>query len=430
MENISVVGAQWGDEGKGKVVDLLAAKVDVVVRYSGGANAGHTLVVDDRKYVVHLLPSGIVHPDKMCVLGSSVVLDPTSLLEEIDDLKRAGISVSEQRLKISARAHLVLPVHRALDAQRELGARALGTTKRGIGPTYEDRAGRRGVRVSTLLRPERLAVELEPLWQRANAEIVRLGGAALPLEPALEQLKAQAAKLAPYIADVSAVVADARKAGKRLLFEGAQGALLDLDQGSYPFVTSSTTLPAGACASIGVSPRALGTIVGVTKAYTTRVGEGPFPSELDGELGESLRKAGGEFGATTGRPRRCGWLDLPALAHAVRVAGIEKLAVTKLDVLAQVQNPELCIGYLLDGERIDGFVADPDVLSRIEPVCEPLPGWPLKDPFAVRASRQISDLPAPVRALLDRIASAVNVEVGLVSVGPERSHTIVVDKAL
>lgn len=421
MTNLAVLGAQWGDEGKGKIVDALTFHVDVVVRFGGGSNAGHTLVVDGRKVVVHLLPSGVVHRGKVSVLGPGMVIDPEALLGELADLEKMDLRPDPEMLRISDRAHLVLAYHRELDGLREATPQAIGTTRRGIGPAYEDKVARRGIRVCDLRHPQRLAERLRSAVQQANERIVQLGGR--PVDGAVieQQLESYARELGPYIDDTSSYLAAASASGKRVLFEGAQGLLLDVDHGTYPFVTSSTTLAGGACGGAGVGPRHLGQVIGVSKCYVTRVGDGPFPTEIEGERGRAVRELGGEFGATTGRPRRCGWLDLPALRYAARVAGLDWLALTKLDVLAAVDQPRLCTAYRLRGELIDTLPADVEDIEAIEPVYEDIPDLQ----GCLNGFDPSQPLPAAATRLIERIESAVGVPVAVVSYGPERHQTIV-----
>jgi len=420
MNNISVVGAQWGDEGKGKVVDLLTGFADVVVRFSGGANAGHTLVVAGQQVIVHLLPSGVIHREKTCVLGDGMVIDLSGLLEEMPQLEPLNLRPTPESLKISARAHLVLPYHRELDRLRESGRRAIGTTLRGIGPAYEDRAARRGCRVCDLLHPDRLRERLRCALEVANLRIQALGGQTMAFDPLEATLVAQAEQLRPFIVDTSLYLQRAMRANKRMLFEGAQGILLDIDHGTYPYVTSSTTLAGGACGGAGVGPHALGDVIGVTKAYVTRVGEGPFPSEAPEPEAEALRKAGHEFGATTGRPRRCGWLDLPALRYAARVAGMRYLALTKLDVLANFDRPTVCVAYQLDGQRIDSLPPDAEDLAKVEPVLQEVEGFG----GDLRGVSDFQGLPAGARDFVAMIERETDLEVCLLSVGPQRDQTI------
>lgn len=423
MTNRSVVGAQWGDEGKGKIVDLLARDADVIVRYAGGNNAGHTLVVDGRRLVVHLVPSGVVHAGKVGVLGPGVVIDPDGLLAEIADLRQAGLSIGPETLRIARRAHLVMPYHKALDGLRERGAGALGTTRRGIGPAYEDKAARRGLRVGDLEHPQRFRERLEAALASANAQLEAAGEATFDARELADDVLARTQPLLAHLEDVPTFLHLAATQGKRLLFEGAQGVLLDLDHGTFPFVTSSTTLSGGACAGAGVGPRMLGNVCGVTKAYVTRVGAGPFPTELDDELGGQLRQAGAEFGATTGRPRRCGWLDLPALRHAVRVGGIDELALTKADVLSALPLVRVCVGYRLDGATLDVPPPDSEELGRVEPIVETVEGWGALPADAPQ--KGYDALPPALRDYVALIERETGVPVSIVSVGPGRDQTIV-----
>jgi adenylosuccinate synthase len=426
MSVVIVVGAQWGDEGKGKVVDLFTERADVVVRYGGGANAGHTLVIDGKKLVTHLVPSGVCHPGKSCVLGDGMVIDPHTLLDEVADCQARGLLMKNELL-IGLGAHVILPYHKLVDGLREdHGAKqgkAIGTTRRGIGPAYEMKAGRRGVRVRDLLRPARLAELVRRNVEDLAPVIEHLGGTR-PSEAEVTGWIADAVtagtRLAPYTGDAGRHVANAIARGQHVLFEGAQGCLLDLDHGTYPYVTSSSTIAAGACQSAGIGPTQIDAVVGITKAYATRVGEGPFPTELHGDAGERLRKAGGEYGATTGRPRRCGWLDVPALRMGVRLSGMQSLALTKLDVLAGMPDVQVCVAYKLDGRTLDEPPTDPDDLSRAEPVYERLAGWGSLPSTA----RDVTDLPGSARAYVETIQKMAGVPFCLVSVGPDRSETI------
>jgi len=426
MSVVIVVGAQWGDEGKGKVVDLFTERADVVVRYGGGANAGHTLVIDGQKLVTHLVPSGVCHPGKACVLGDGMVIDPHTLLDEIAECQKRGL-LMQNELLIGLGAHVILPYHKLVDGLREdHGAKrgkAIGTTRRGIGPAYEMKAARRGVRMRDLLRPERLAALVQANVEDLSPVIEHLGGR----RPSADEIQgwtrdaiAEGEKLRKYTGDAGRHVARAIQEGRHVLFEGAQGCLLDLDHGTYPYVTSSSTIAAGACQSAGIGPTQIDHVVGITKAYATRVGEGPFPTELHGDAGERLRKAGGEYGATTGRPRRCGWLDLPALRMGVRLSGMQSLALTKLDVLADMGEVQVCVAYKLDGKELDEPPTDPDDLSRAEPIYARLPGWARLPSDA----RDVTDLPAPARAYVETIERMAGVPFCLVSVGPDRSETI------
>jgi adenylosuccinate synthase len=421
MSNLIVVGAQWGDEGKGKIVDLFAKSAAMVVRFGGGNNAGHTLVSGSRKIVLHLVPSGILYPRTCCVLGDGMVIDLAALLGEVDALVSTGVEIAPERLLISERAHLVLPYHRLLDELHERSSAALGTTRRGIGPAYEDKAARRGVRVGDLLRPDRLRARLAGALNEANSRLERGGMSPLALEPLLEGLAQAGRRLTPHITDTSLAIHEAMAARRAVLFEGAQGALLDIDHGTYPFVTSSTTIAGGATIGGGLGPREVGAVVGVAKAYVTRVGEGPFPTELVGELAERLRAAGEEYGATTGRPRRCGWLDLPALRYAARVSGLTALALTKLDILAGVHPLRVAESYQVGGRRLDAFPADADDLAMVEPVYRELPGF---DGDLSRA-RTFDELPAGARDYVAFVEGAVGVPAWVVSVGAGREQTLI-----
>jgi adenylosuccinate synthase len=419
MAVVIVVGAQWGDEGKGKVVDLFTERAQVVARWGGGANAGHTLVVGGKKYVTHLIPSGILRPNVTCVLGEGMVIDPRSLVEEMRTFREAGLLSGDQRLIVAGRAHVVLPQHRQIDALREARPGAIGSTKRGIGPTYESKAARTGVRIDDLIRPARLRQAVQRSLE-ANEPVLReLGAPAADLDAVVAEYSALGDEIRPYVGDASRFLHDQIKAGNNVLFEGAQGVLLDLDHGTYPYVTSSSTTAGGACAACGVGPTYVDHVVGIVKAYATRVGNGPFPTELSDETGDRLREVGAEFGATTGRPRRCGWLDVPALRLAVRLSGIEQLALTKLDVLAGLDVIKICVGYRLRGKVLDELPVDPDDIQNISPVYEELPGWPAEPPARTRA-----ELPAGAQRYLDRVRELVGLPYALVSVGPGREETI------
>ena len=417
MTALVIVGAQWGDEGKGKIVDLLAAQADVVVRYGGGANAGHTLVVGDEKVVFHLVPSGALHAKTRCLLGAGMVIDPAVLVEELAVMRGRGL-LSEGRVIVSDAAHLVLPQHKLVDALRERGPRAIGTTQRGIGPCYEDRAARRGVRALDLADRASLQAKVEANLEGWRPVIEALGGDTPSAGPIVEGLLAAAAVLVPLVGDVTSALHAARAAGQRILLEGAQGTMLDLDHGTFPFVTSSSVTAGGACTGTGLGPTHIDRVLGITKAYTTRVGEGPFPTELFGEEGDRLRAAGGEYGATTGRPRRCGWLDIPVLRHAVRVNGLSELALTKLDVLSGVDPLRVCVAYELDGRRLE--VPPSSGLERVRPLYEELPGFRGE----LGGVRSMSELPEDARRYVARIEELAGVPITIVSLGPERTQTI------
>jgi adenylosuccinate synthase len=418
---VVILGAQWGDEGKGKIVDVLAEEADVVARYQGGANAGHTVVTGEREFILHQVPSGILHAGKECLLGNGVVLDATEFFDEIDLLEERGID-AEPRVWVSHRAHLLLGWHKLLDVAKEgmRGARAIGTTGRGIGPAYEDKVGRVGVRVADLDDPPRLEDAIAASVAAKSALLRSLGSdAVLSTESVLEEIGAYRDRLLARAVDVSARVARHLAEGRRVLLEGAQGSQLDIDHGTYPYVTSSNTTAGGAAIGMGIGPRDLHEIVGVVKAYTTRVGNGPLPTEVESPLQEELREAGGEYGATTGRPRRCGWFDAVVVRYAARINSLTELAVTKLDVLDRFETIRLCTGYRTDegGERED-FPASLGLFERCRPVYEEHPGW--RTPTA--DVRRWRDLPAAARAYLDRIEELVGVPIRRVSVGQSREQ--------
>jgi len=422
MANVVIVGAQWGDEGKGKVVDLYTEFADLVVRFGGGANAGHTLVVDGQKLVTHLIPSGVLRGrGKRCVLGDGMVIDPKTLLEEMAELRAKGLLTDERDLVISSQAHVILPMHREIDRLRELGSSAIGTTKRGIGPAYEAKMARRGVRMADLLDGARLRALLEQNEEETSAYIKARGGAVRGLEETHAEYLGYGELLKRHFADASRLIYDEMKRGKHVLFEGAQGALLDVDRGTYPYVTSSSTVAGGACTGAGVGPTSITAVIGIAKAYATRVGGGPFPTELTDALGDRLREAGGEYGATTGRPRRCGWLDVAALRLAVRWNGLSGLALTKLDVLRGMDRIRICVGYTVDGQERDELPTDPGEIGRAQPVYEELDGWDA--PTSEVRDREA--LPPAARKYVSRIEALTGVDASLISVGPGRAETIV-----
>jgi adenylosuccinate synthase len=423
MANVVIVGAQWGDEGKGKVVDLYSEFADVVVRYGGGANAGHTLVVDEQKIVTHLIPSGILRGrGKRCVLGDGMVIDPRTLREEIEAIKSRGLLSDDRDLLVSRGAHVILPLHRELDRVREQGKSAIGTTKRGIGPAYEAKMARRGVRMADLLRPERLRELLGRNREDMEPYLAAQGGGALPpLEQELEEYLGHGTVLRKYFGDASRFVHQEIRRGQHVLFEGAQGTLLDVDHGTYPYVTSSSTLAGGACTSVGIGPTLISAVIGIAKAYATRVGHGPFPTELEDETGTRLREAGQEYGSTTGRPRRCGWLDLAALRRAVRLNGLTGLALTKIDVLRGLRKIKVCVGYTVEGESRDEMPVEADELAVAKPVYEELEGWDTD----LRNVRDPEELPVATRRYVRRVEALAGVDVYLLSVGPSRAETIV-----
>ena len=421
MPTVVIVGAQWGDEGKGKIVDFCTEYADMVVRYAGGPNAGHTLVVGDDKLIVRLIPSGILRKQTRCVLAQGMVIDPTVLVSEMDELERRGLSPAT-RLVVSDRAHMILPFHITIDTLRETtgkGGPRLGTTKRGIGPAYEDKAARRGLRMIELrdLAKARLLIdEAISAW----TPTLRVLGADPPNGQAIvEKLEPLAARIVPLLADTSRLVDGVVGDRKKVMFEGAQGTLLDIDHGTYPFVTSSSASAAGACAGSGIGPTRIDAVLGITKAYATRVGGGPFPTELTNAVGDKLREDGAEFGSVTGRPRRTGWLDLPAIRYAARVNGLSELAVTKLDVLTGHDELQVCVAYETPEGRTDEFPIDR--LEQVKPVYKTFPGW--REPLA--HVRELADLPAAARTYLDFMESSTGVPLALISVGPRRSETIV-----
>lgn len=425
MSAVIVVGAQWGDEGKGRVVDGLAHEADLVARYAGGDNAGHTVVAEGHTLKLHLVPSGILHPQATCLIGAGVVVNPAVLLKEIDDLQALGVDVSPGRLKLSAAAHLILPSHRALDGAREVarGEEAIGTTKRGIGPTYADKAARVNVRAGEMTDPDRFAERVAERVRDHNQRLERLGVATVSADEAASDYRAYAERLSPYLVDGSAVIGEALEADRLVLCEGAQGLLLDLDHGTYPYVTSSSPVAGGALTGLGFGPRYVSRVIGVAKAYTTRVGKGPFPSELLGEVGDQIREVGNEFGTTTGRPRRCGWLDLVILRYAARVNGLDELALIKLDVLSGLERLKVAVAYERDGERIEYFPAEfgVEALAEWEPVYEELDGW-AED---ITGVRKRENLPEAAQAYVARVEELVGVPVTFIGVGPEREQAIV-----
>ena len=416
---VVVVGAQWGDEGKGKIVDVLAERADLVVRYQGGANAGHTVVIGEEEFILHQIPSGILHEGTTCLIGNGVVLDPETLATEMDALAARGIALDD-RLFVSERAHLVLPYHKLLDQAAERSQK-IGTTGRGIGPAYEDKFGRRGVRAGDLADAERLSTLVGERVAHANRVLEVLGATERATAgDVLSRLEPLRERLVRLVADTGLLAHRALSEGRRVLLEGAQGALLDVDHGTYPYVTSSNTTAGGAATGAGIGPTAVDAVLGVVKAYTTRVGNGPLPTEAGGRDGERLRDLGGEYGATTGRPRRCGWFDAVVVRYAVRVNGLTDLAVTKLDVLDTFAELPVCTGYRLDGEMVDHMPADPGRLGRVEPIYEVLEGWGK----STASARRLADLPAQARAYLDRLQDLAGTPIAYVSVGTRRDQII------
>ena len=421
MSNMTIVGAQWGDEGKGKIVDLLTSEVDMVVRFQGGNNAGHTVIVDGKKYVLHVVPSGILHPGKMCIIGNGVVLDPAGFFEEIDALAALGLDVSPERLKISYKTHLIMPYHRAIDGAREGKAKnKIGTTGRGIGPCYEDKKSRVGVRAGDLTDPEVLKAKIEKALEEKNVLFTQLYGMeALDPEKVFNDLMALAPRLVPYLADASSLIMDANAAGQSIMFEGAQGVMLDIDHGTYPIVTSSNVVCDNASIGSGVNAGLIDQRIAIVKAYTTRVGAGPFPTELFDETGDFLRSQGGEFGATTGRPRRCGWLDLVVLREMARLCDPTTMALTKLDVLTGLKELKVCVAYEYEGKVMQYPPQTPRGLDNVKPVFEVLPGWE-EDLTACTSWEQ---LPENCRRYVERIEDILGVKAGFISVGPDRNQT-------
>ena len=425
--NLAILGAQWGDEGKGKIVDLLAPRFSVVARYQGGHNAGHTVYVSGQKFVLHLIPSGILHPEVTCVIGNGVVIDPTALLEEVESLAEIGIAV-DGRLFISEKAHVILPYHRELELMFEArrGERKIGTTSRGIGPAYEDKIARRGVRIGDLADTSPNGVLAKVIQENVNARNRLIDGATMDWRVVLARLAESWNRIKPWVTDVSLLLANARREGRSTLFEGAQGALLDIDHGTYPYVTSSNSTVGGVCTGLGVPPSAIDGVLGVAKAYTTRVGEGPLPTELTGSMGEALRESGQEYGASTGRPRRCGWYDSVAMKYAVRLNGIEALALTKLDVLDDLDEIQLCTEYRYGGKIFREWSFDSADLARFEPTYEKLSGWSKP----TRGAQNYEELPIEAKNYVNRLEEVTGVPIVIISTGSDRAETIVRDGTL
>ncbi len=417
--NLAILGAQWGDEGKGKIVDLLTPGFSIVARYQGGHNAGHTVYVGGAKFILRLIPSGILHPGITCVIGNGVVVDPQALFAEVDELTRHGIDV-DGRVVVSDKAHLILPYHRDLDLLSEArrGERKIGTTSRGIGPAYEDKIARRGIRVGDLADPAALE---QTVRDNVTARNRLVQDSTMDWRPVFDQLMRQAERLRPWVRDVSRMLDEAMRAGHSILFEGAQGTLLDIDHGTYPFVTSSNASIGGVCTGLGIGPRAIGAVMGVVKAYTTRVGGGPMPTELSGEMGQRLRESGNEYGAVTGRPRRCGWFDAVVARYSARINGLDVLAITKLDVLDGLETIKICTAYRCNGETLTEFPSDAARLSACEPVYDTVPGWTA--PTA--GVRRFEDLPANAQRYIERLEEVSGVRAAIVSTGSERDDTIV-----
>jgi adenylosuccinate synthase len=422
--NLCVLGAQWGDEGKGKIVDLLTPRFDIVARYQGGHNAGHTVYVNGTKFVLRLIPSGILHPGITCVIGNGVVIDPGALFAEVDELVKNGVEVGT-RLVVSDKAHLILPYHRDLDLLSEArrGERKIGTTSRGIGPAYEDKIARRGIRVGDLADPKGLEQNVR---DNVNARNRLVHDSTMEWRQVFDELMEHAKRLRPLVCDVSLLLNEVMRAGKSVLFEGAQGTLLDIDHGTYPYVTSSNASVGGVCTGLGIGPRSIGAVLGVVKAYTTRVGEGPLPTELSGEMGQRLRDSGNEYGAVTGRPRRCGWYDAVAVRYGVRINGLDALALTKLDVLDGLERIEICTAYRCGSRTLTEFPSDIGQLASCEAVYESMPGWSTP----TKGVRRYGDLPEPARQYIARLEDVTGVAAAVISTGSERDETILREDVL
>lgn len=420
-----ILGAQWGDEGKGKIVDLLSEKADIVVRYQGGANAGHTLNFDKKTFVLHLIPSGIFHPHTRCVIANGAVIDPLALIEEIDAVRKMGVTL-DGRLFVSETAHAILPYHKILDQVKEKsrGDQKIGTTGRGIGPAYIHKISRTGIRMMELTNSGILREKVEQNLAEVNVALKYLGNhKPLEAEPVIDTMLACGEKLKPYLADTTSLLLDANEKGNAIVLEGAQGSLLDIDHGTYPFVTSSSPTSGGACTGTGLPPTSITHVMGISKAYCTRVGNGPFPTELNDKTGDHIREKGHEFGATTGRPRRCGWIDLVSLRYAVRINGIDELVITKLDVLDDFEEIKACTNYLLNGKETRDFPLSADKLEQAEPVYETYPGWKC----STKSITSINQLPVEAKAYLKSIESYLGVRIAIISTGPGRNETIMVD---
>ncbi len=421
MANLIVVGAQWGDEGKGKIVDLLTAHFDIVVRYQGGHNAGHTVIIHGQKFILHLIPSGILHPQKLCAIGNGMVIDPAALKKEIADLAEAGI-ICRGRLFISNRAHVILEYHQLVEKgdEERRGRERIGTTNRGIGPAYEDKMGRRGLRICDLADEQTVRRRLQE-----NLEIKRTAFSSIPdsisMDALCESVCALGKELSEYVVDVAEFINQGIDAGKHVLFEGAQGTLLDIDHGTYPYVTASSAIAGGACIGAGVGPTRIDGVIGISKAYTTRVGEGPFPTELTGELGEHIRQRGQEYGASTGRPRRCGWFDAFVVRYSRLINGLDSLAITKLDVLDGLEEIKICTGYRYKGSVLRSFPPEIFVLEQCQPEYVTVKGWPER----TAGIQDYDELPARARDYLKRLSDLVGTEISLVSTGPDRNETII-----
>ncbi len=420
MSALVVVGAQWGDEGKGKITDFLAEYADLVVRYQGGSNAGHTVYVGQNKFMLHLIPSGILYPEKLCIIGNGVVIDMEKTWQEIQGLEERGVST--ENLKISSRAHIVAPYHKKLDELEEIVSN-IGTTKRGIGPAYTDKISRQGFRIADFINKDALAIERFKIQLQAKNRILKevYGEESYDPDQVLDQLFAQAAKLSKYVTDTSLLIYDALQTGKKVLLEGAQGTLLDIDHGTYPYVTSSNPSAGGACIGAGIGPTNIKQVLGIAKSYTTRVGEGPFPTELSDDIGEYLREKGAEFGTTTGRARRCGWLDAVILRYAVRINGLTSIALTKLDVLDDLDSIKICVAYEINGEIVNEFPESISGLANCKPVYIEMPGWKQD----ISKITKFEDLPEKTKQYINKVEELIGVKQKLIAVGPGRDQTII-----
>lgn len=428
MSTLVVVGSQWGDEGKGKITDLLSEEVDIIVRYQGGCNAGHTVVKGDQQFIFHLIPSGILHSGKKCLIGSGVVIDPESLLREIEDLRKKGIEI-DGNLFIDSKAHVVLPYHKTLDEIKEekRGKNKLGTTKRGIGPAYIDKIARTGIRIADLIDKKTLSEKLKINLEEKNEifeKLYTIKTSKQKQKDLIKRYQEYGQLLKKYVIDISLLVNQAIEEDKKILFEGAQGTLLDIDHGTFPYVTSSNPVAGGACIGAGVGPTKIDRVLGITKAYTTRVGSGPFPTEMQGELGEYLRQKGGEFGATTGRPRRCGWFDAVVASYAVRINGMDSMVLTKTDVLSDLNKIKICTSYQCNGKLIKEFPANLKTLKNCTPVYEEVEGWKSD----ISQITRYENLPPQLKAYISRIEELVKTKIIIISVGPKRSQTIIREK--
>jgi len=423
---IVIIGAQWGDEGKGKVVDLLADRFDIVARYQGGHNAGHSVYVGEQAFVLRLLPSGIIHPGKTCVLGNGMVIDPKAFFEEVDQMTAKGIEITPDRLKVSSRAHLIMPYHRALDhtSEERLGNEKIGTTLRGIGPAYEDKAGRRGIRVSDALSPDVLRMRIERNLEEANRIIVLYGQPPLYADDIYNEISPLIERLRPFVTETSHFLSEARKTKKKILLEGAQATLLDVDHGTYPYVTSSNPTAGGASVGAGIPPHHITGVLGIVRTYATRVGEGPFPTEMidaEEDMANLIRQRGNEYGSVTRRPRRCGWFDAVATRYAAELNGFDSIALTKLDVLDALDEIKICVGYEVDGKRVDTFPAVSHDLRMIKPVYKTLKGWQSE----TLGVTEFDKLPAKAQEYVRFLSDQIGVEIGLISTGAERDQTII-----